>query len=79
MQILVDSYLFQMMVECIEKQQQLESQPPEVQDRWRSVIQETYVTANTALKDFKLQHGGSDGRTETGMGAIVSPDKSSFV
>lgn len=72
MQVQVDLRLFQMLVECIDKQAQLDKQDAETQARWRAVINETYTTAANALATFKSQNMMSDGRTETGMGPILN-------
>jgi hypothetical protein len=79
MKVEVDFKLFQMLVECIEKQATLADQTPDIQSRWKAIINETYTTANTAVQTFKSQNMISDGRTETGMGGFVSPDKTAYL
>jgi hypothetical protein len=79
MKIEVDLKLFQMLVECVEKQPLLDKQDADTQARWKAVINETFVTANTALTEFKKVNMVNDGRTETGLGPIISPDKTSFL
>ena len=72
MKVNVDLHLFQMLIECIDKQAQLDKQDPTTQERWKAVINETYKTAAGALAAFKAQNMSIDGRTETGMGAILN-------
>jgi hypothetical protein len=79
MKIEVDLKLFQMLVECLDKQALLDKQDADTQARWKAIINETYVTANNALTEFKKLNMVNDGRTETGMGPIISPDKTPFV
>jgi hypothetical protein len=74
MKVQVDLHLFQMLVECIDKQAHLDKQTAEVQARWKAIINETYTTASAALVEFKKQNMSTDSRTETGMGAILNTD-----
>ena len=79
MQVLVDYKLFQMLVESIDKQASLADQDADTQARWKAVINETYITAKTALAEHRKHNMVIDGRTETGQGAIVGPDKTSYL
>jgi hypothetical protein len=74
MKVQVDLHLFQMLVECIDKQATLDKQDTDTQERWRAIINETYKTASTALVEFKKQNMSTDGRTETGLGPILNTD-----
>jgi hypothetical protein len=79
MKVLVDFKLLQMLVECIDKQAELDKQDEATQARWKAIINETYITASASLTEFRKQNMTTDGRTETGMGPIVGPDKTAFV
>lgn len=80
MKIEVNMNLFAALIECIDKQAKLGSQPEATQEKWKAIINETYITANNELQLFLTKHGHGDSRrTETGLGPLLSPEKSSFV
>lgn len=72
MKVQVDLHLFQMLIECIDKQALLDKQDEATQVRWKAVINETYRTASGAVAEFKAQNMLTDARTETGMGPILN-------
>ena len=71
MKVQVDFHLFEMLVECIDKQAKLSQQDEDTQKRWKAVINETYRTAATAVTQFKSQTMYNDERTEVGQGPIL--------
>lgn len=80
MKINVDFNLFSTLVECLEKQAIVDQQPPEVQEKWNKIFEETRTTARVALNQFLSANGYADARrTETGMGPILDPSRASFI
>lgn len=80
MNVMVNINLLTALIECVEKQAIIDKQPPEVQERWHAIINETVSTAKAAMQQYLATTGNSDPRrTETGMGPMLSPDKTSFL
>ena len=71
MKVLVDFTLLQRLVECIDKQAELDKQDEATQARWKAIINETYTTANSELIEFRKTNMINGGRTETGMGPVL--------
>lgn len=80
MNISVDINLFATLVECVEKQAIIDKQTPETQGVWRQIFSDAARNGRTALNQALVSSGNGDSRrTETGMGPIVDPSKTSFL
>lgn len=80
MNISVDIDLFATLIECVDKQRLLDKQTPEVQEQWRKIFADTHATASAVLKQALNTVGHGDARrTETGMGAMLSPGDTPFL
>lgn len=80
MKVMVDINLINALIECIEKQAVIGGQPSDVQLKWQEIINDTVRTAKGAVQQYMNTEGyGDPRRTETGMGPLLSPDKTSFL
>lgn len=80
MKINVDFNLFSTLVECLEKQAIVDQQPPEVQEKWNKIFEETRTTARAALNQFMSTNGFADARrTETGMVPALDTTRASYI